>query len=262
MTVAQFLDGLAAEAQIDVALLGHAGTSVVGREERAGTGIVVCYWAGDHALIWTDPELQERLRPLGSVDRAISLDEATAALTGHGLERLAVADMRVLTGPAMTPPSPPSGYNHRWLETDNPDHVALVRAFAERSDPEEVDEAGLEDMDNFDEAAINVLTAADDPDGRTLLAYGSGCDWDWDPLFCDIGVLVDPANRWAGLGRFVVANTTARLEAEGRLPLYRHGRDNLGSAGIAKSLGFETATSLAFFTPPAEDSSSSDERET
>lgn len=247
MTKERFLEGLVAEAQIDAALLARAGTSVVGREERAGSGIVVCYWAGEHTLVWADPEVIEVLASLNDSGRARSLAEITDTMTGAGFTLAETADMRVLEGDPERPSRTPRGYVHRWLSMADAD-VALVRAFAGRSDPDDVEEAGLEDMDDFAETAINVLTSSDDQTGETLLAYGSACDWDWDPLFGDIGVLVDPEHRKAGLGRFVVANTTAQLITEGRIPLYRHAQRNLGSKGIAVGLGFETATTLAFFT--------------
>lgn len=247
MTKERFLEGFVAEAQIDAALLQRAGTTVVGREDRADSGVAVCYWAGEHTLVWSDPELIDQLGAMNDPGRSISLAEATDDLVARGFTLAATADMRVLVGDPQQPPRAPKGYDHRWLSMESTD-IALVRAFADRSDPEDVEEAGLEDMDNFDERAINVLTAEADQSGETLLAYGSACDWDWDPLFADIGVLVDPEHRRDGLGRFVVANTTRQLVTEGRIPLYRHSHDNLGSRGIAVGLGFETATTLAFFT--------------
>jgi GNAT superfamily N-acetyltransferase len=247
VTKERFLEGLVAEAQIDTDLLNRAGTSIVGREERAGSGIVVCYWAGEHTLVWADPEVIDTLDAVRDDGRSRTLAEVTDSLTAAGFTLAETADMRVLSGDPTPPSRTPKGYDHRWLTMEDAD-VALVRAFADRSDPDEVEEAGLEDMDNFDEAAINVLTASDDPTGETLVAFGSACDWDWDPLFADIGVLVDPNHRQAGLGRFVVANTTKQLIVEGRIPLYRHAQSNLGSKGIAVGVGFETATSLAFFT--------------
>lgn len=247
VTKDRFLEGLAIRADVDRDLLDRPGTTVVGREDRAGTGIVVCYWAGNHALVWVDPELRDRVGSLTNPGATRPLDEVIAALTADGFTHAATADMRVLPTTPLRPPRTPRGYLHRWLSMDESD-VALVRAFAQRSDPDEVDEAGLEDMDNFDETAINVLTSVEDRTGETLLAYASACDWEWDPLFADIGVLVDPAHRTGGLGRFVVAHTTKQLVAQGRIPLYRHGWDNLGSKNIAASLGFEPATTLAFFT--------------
>ncbi|MEM9654577.1 MAG: GNAT family N-acetyltransferase [Actinomycetota bacterium] len=249
MTVARFLEGLVAEAQIDAEMLTRVGTTVVGREDRAGSGVVVCYWAGEHTLVWADPEVIDRIGSMNDGSTARPLAEVTDTLTAGGFDLLATADMRVLSGPPVQPARIPKGYNHRWLTTADAD-VALVKAFADRSDPVDVEEAALDDLDNFDETAINVLTAADDPLGETLLAYGSACDWDWDPLFGDIGVLVDPEHRKAGLGRLVVAHTTQQLVTEGRIPLYRHGRHNLGSMGIAVGLGFEVATTLAYFTSP------------
>lgn len=244
----RFLRGFATTVGLERQLLAEPGTTIAALDDRAGTGVLTCYWADQHAIIWADPAVvDDRVAALASERRTVEPATIGEVATAAGLIHRADADMRVLGGkPAASPPVP-APYRQRWLSSADPDHLALVRQFADRSDPVDVEEAALDDLDNFDEAAINVLTVGDDPE---LVAYASACDWDWDVAFADIGVLVDPGHRGRGLGRLVVAHTTRRLIEQGRIPLYRHGRHNEGSKRIAAGIGFEPATTLAFYSLP------------
>lgn len=244
----RFLEGLVAEAQVEAEHFDRPGTSIVNREVRAGSGVVSVYWVGDHTLVWADPEKIELLSELEDRNHSTSANEIANRMAALGFNLEATADMRVLNGPPMKPPALPKGYVQRWLRADQPSDVDLVRAFADRSDPVDVEEAALDELDDFAETAINVVTTDVPEEADRLLAYGSACDWDWDPLLADIGVLVDPGHRRVGLGRYVVAHTAAQLVKEGRVPLYRHGHHNIGSQSIAVGLGFEVVASLSFFT--------------
>ncbi len=239
----RFLAGFARQVGLTTARLAETGTTVVPTPDR--NGVAVCYWADRHAVVWTSPELADQLAGLS--DRSATADRTVIsnAFAAVGLEHVADADMQVLADPTSVPsPDPlPADHRHRRLGTE-PADVDLVRAFADRCDPVEVEEAALDELDDFDERAINVVTPADNPDH--LVAYGSACDWDWDDAFTDIGVLVDASRRRVGLGHFVVRHTVADLLGEGRMPLYRHDRANLGSAAIATGTGFEPAVTLSF----------------
>jgi len=247
----RFLHGLADKAGLAYDLLDQPGTSIRPNEERRGSGIVVWYQAGEQSLIWCDPEAMDRFADLAHDEQFVDQATVTKRIESSGTPCVASASMRVLSAPPEAPKPIDPVYDQHWLQDDNPAHYALVKAFADRSDPDDVEEAALDELDgldSFNEVAINGLTVADgDPD--QLVAYASACSWDWDDAFADIGVLVDPAHRERGLGTQVVAHTVARLLAEGRLPLYRHGLHNAGSQRIAIANGFEVATTLAFFAP-------------
>lgn len=246
----RFLNGLAATAGFDPALIDRPGTVTCPNPERADTGIVTCYWAGEHAVVWGDPQLLAQLSDLNGLPTAIDQDTASARFAELGSVYVASADMRLQPGPPPVPPAIPDGYRQRWLRADAPADVDEVRALAARNDPEEVEEAGLEELDDFAERAINVLVPArGDIEGR-IVAYASACDWDWDPNFCDIGVLVELPHRARSLGSLVVAHTAAALAAEDRVPLYRHGHYNQGSRKVAEANGFEIATTMIFHAPP------------
>ncbi len=266
----RFLRGLADAAALEHELLERSGTSIRGNEERRGSGIVVWYRAGEQSLIWCDPESIDRFADLADPERFVDRETVAERATNIGLACVASAQMRVLATSKGAPEPVDSRYRQHWLRSDEPAHFEAVKAFADRSDPDDVEDAALDeldDIDGFDEQAINVLTVADPASGSEfgsdspsepssesgldgIVAYASAVEWSWDPGFSDIGVLIDRAHRGRGLGTQVVAHTVARLQADGKLPLYRHGLHNTGSQRIAELNGFEEATSLSFFCPP------------
>ncbi len=219
-------------------LLDRPGTTVVGRPDRADTGMALCYRVGSSAVIWTDPVLEDRFSSLASSSSTVPADHFVAHATAVGLSHLADAAMRVLPTGHIDLPSVPADYDHMRLTNDDVDRV---RGLTEQCTVEDVEEASLEELDEFDEAAINVLTLNGDD---ALVAYASGGAWDWDDGFCDMGVLVHPAHRQRGLGRWVVAQAARDLLEADMLPLYRHDLANIGSAALSASLGFELVTWL------------------
>jgi len=242
----RFLDGLAAAAGVDRARLDAAGTTVVGRDDRAGSAALACYRTASHLLVWGDPAVVDRAAGLAS-DVTVSPAELDRRLEAAGFAFRTAVRCAVLGGPP-TPPAPvPSGYDHRWLPGDDPATVPVIRSFTERCDPDDVEAAGLDELDDFTEDAINVVTvsSAGDPPSP-VVAYASGAPWGWDPAFADIGVLVDRGHRRRGLARLVVAHTVERLLGDGRLPLYRHEIDNAGSSATAVATGFRPVAELAY----------------
>ncbi|MFZ9481539.1 MAG: GNAT family N-acetyltransferase [Ilumatobacteraceae bacterium] len=241
-----FFGGLAAQLGREVRLFDEVGTTVIGREGRAGTGSATCYWVGRHAVVWCDPALEESLAPLLS-DHVVSPDHVDNVMTSLGLDVLGPAIMHGLDSlrdPVVPPPAP---YVGRALTNAD---VELVRAFTERCEPSDVDAVLLGDLDEFDESGIRVaIDPAVGPDH--IVAYASAMDWGWNAAFADIGVLVHGDHRRRGLAQWVVHTAAAALLEEGRLPLYRHDVDNLGSAAVARSVGFEPLVRLAGYRLPS-----------
>ncbi len=249
---ARFRAGFAGCIGLDVSVLGEPGITVVGTAYRAGSSAVACYWIGRRTVLWCDPAVVDLLDPVEQAAAghagALSADVLAPLMSTAGFELIERADMRLLTGvPAV--PAVPAGYHQRWLSATDPAHVELVRTFTARSDPTDVEEAALDDLEDFAESAIDVLVD-DGADGSHVVAYASGAEWPWDPLLADVGVLVDAAHRGRGLARVVVAGCADALLRDGRVPLYRHDCANLASAAVARSIGFEPVTTLAFYRLP------------
>ncbi len=230
----RLLQGLAQAVDLPLDVLTRAGTTVVGHSNRAGTGIATCYHVGPAAVVWTDPAIEDRFVSLADGSAAVSAEQFSAHMAEIGFVHLADSCMRVLPSHNVDMSGAPHDYRHHQLTNDD---VDVIQSLVDQCVPNEVDEAGLEDLDDFNEAAINVLSVS--PAGD-LVAYASAGTWSWDETFADIGVLVHPSHRRQGLGRWVVARTVADLLDAGRLPLYRHMSTNHGSASLSTGLGFET----------------------
>lgn len=250
------LRGLAAQLDLPVELLHTPGTNVLGRQDRADTGMAVCYWAGARTLVWVDPVLEERFAELASETEGVTPAQFSATAAEAGLGHFADARLRVLPPEAATAvqrPGVPAGYRHERLTNADVDRV---RALTVQCSEEDVEEAALDELDEFDEQAINVLLPADAEPGAAPIAYASACSWDWDldPTdgFGDIGVLVHPDHRKLGLGLWAVLHTCADLIDDGVRPLYRHLATNAASAALASHLGFEVATDLTVFVASGE----------
>lgn len=250
----RFLAGLETKADLQPGTLGHAGTSVSATADRLGTGAASCYRVDSHLIVWCDPDIEHRLRHL-SGQRALERRDLDAAMAAAGLQHEAEAVMRVLIAMPGEPPLLPPPFDTRTLDPENAEHVERIREFASRIDPVDLEQAGLDDLDDFDEVAIAVAVDERIDNGNTaasIIAYASAMPWEWDGTFGDIAVLVDSAHRGAGLGRHVVARTTCGLLDLGRIPLYRYQLDNTASAAVAASLGFEPMAELVRFCTAAE----------
>ncbi|MFM7253233.1 MAG: GNAT family N-acetyltransferase [Ilumatobacteraceae bacterium] len=246
---ARFLKGLEVRAHLPPGALGEPGTSVTATDDRVGTGAISCYRVDEHLVIWCDPALEDRVAHL-SGPQAIAPDALPDAMSAVDLRPDASAAMRALITAPAAPPPLLRPLVTRTLDAQNAEHVDRIRAFAARLDPIDVEQAGLDDLDDFDEAAIAIVVDERIDNGESatsIIAYASAMPWEWDGQFGDIAVLVDGTHRGAGLGRHVVARTTAALLDLGRIPLYRHQLDNAASAAVAASIGFQPLTSLVRF---------------
>jgi GNAT superfamily N-acetyltransferase len=239
-----FLTRLAGQVGLERHDLARAGTTVVGTDDRAGSAGVACYRADRHLLLWGDPAIVDRLAPLGHDDTVRSDDELAAHLHRAGFEGGGTATMHLLAGPPPAARQTDGTYRGHQLHVDRADDLALIRSLVERCDPEDVEEAELDDLDNLTDTNISVLTP-DRPDGLPV-AYASAASWIWDHHYGDISVLVDPEHRRRGLGQWVTALTVADIVAEGRAPLYRHDDGNAGSRAVAEAVGFRPATWLSY----------------
>lgn len=69
--------------------------------------------------------------------------------------------------------------------------------------------------------------------------YAAGVGRKWhNPYGQELAVGTDPAHRGRGLASKLVAQAARRVLADGALPIYLHGRGNVGSARVAERAGF------------------------
>ncbi len=246
---ARFLAGLAATVDLDPSTFVDPGVTPIGRDDRADSGAAACYSVDDHLLVWADPAVVDAFAPLAERRTAPTADELFAFAETAGFEFVADATMRLLADDSLPEPATlPDGLAFEALDPADPATLERVTAFTESCDPDDVEEAALDELDDFQEFAIRVIS---DRSGR-IVAWASAAPWDWDEpfgerRFGDIGVLVAADARGKGLGRAAVVETARALLAEGVEPLYRQTDDNLGSAALARSLGFTPVTTLRYF---------------
>jgi GNAT superfamily N-acetyltransferase len=223
---------------LDPTITAESGMTVVPEEARVGSRVASGYVYGRHFVIFTDPASADRLADFdpGSFE-ADSLDPVERFgefATSAGAEILGRGAMRVLQAGA---PTPVDGVAIVDAEIDA--DVARIQALVDACTEDEVDDAAIE-MDELDP----VIRCIEASPGGALIGYASAFpDEDFGGRW-DIGVLTHPDHRRKGLGVRSVQCLVADLVADGQLPLYRHDLDNAGSAALATSLGFVTATRL------------------
>ena len=198
--------------------------------------MAVAYPLGERTVIWCAPPIATRLADLDRPD-AVTADEFVAAgellggaFVGRGRNLVLATDPAAL-------------HDHRYepieLDRDNDRDRELLAAFAGACSDEELDEAEL-DLDELDPA---ILVLVDDT--GSIAAYASGRPWAMDADFDDIAVITHPQHRGRGLGAKTVAEFARRRQQAGRLMFYNHNVENVGSARVADTVGFEVTTTVA-----------------
>lgn len=230
------------------------GTTVTFRDDRAGTGQVAIYRVGAHTILWADPALEGQIDRFAHPAEALELVAARDQLLEQGYELLAGSLMRaqdttsaaalVSTADALCDATPE--FRSQWLADGDDEHLALIAELASKCTFDDLEQADMEDLDEFEGDPIHGIF---DPDGA-LAALAYATPWDWDPLFCDVGVLVDPTYRNRRLGVRAIAGLAAAISGHGHIPLYRHEDENAGSAALATRLGFETVLDLCVVRQP------------
>jgi hypothetical protein len=208
--------------------LGRAGTSVVGDGDRRGDGAIVLWPCVPRVVAEARPEMADRLRGYLAdrpTDHRLTIDEVVAA----GLAGAAPTRQRdrfyALDPATFRAPPTPEGLTVAVLGEQHRGAVEVFLAACPEDDREEGDVG----IDPPHELAVGVL------DGARVLAVASVYAWRG---FGDVGVLTHPDARRRGAGRLAVAGLCERLLDASRAVVYRHDEANLGSRGIARSLGF------------------------
>jgi len=234
--IRQFQEALLATGGVEASKLGVEGVSLGPREDRRASAIASCYSIGAHTVIFCDPELVPQLEVFGEAhplaDRACWL----AWALDQGAHHLGSGVMRVRPGSASAASSTVADVV--TMSADEPVDVALIHAFLDGCDEEDIDEADI-DRDSLDP----VIRATLGPDGA-VSAFASALPWDALPSWWDIGVLTADGHRRKGLGMRCVSAVIAGIKEAGGIALYRHEAANAGSAAVAARLGFAIATQL------------------
>jgi RimJ/RimL family protein N-acetyltransferase len=206
--------------------LDRPGTTVIEDETRDADAWVALWPAGRRVVTEVGSQVADRLRTLLAdrpTDHLLSADEVAGGWPDRPLERqrqhLYGLDVRRLL-----PVEPGDGRRVVLLgEEDRPMFDAFLAAC-----PDDDREEGDVDIGGEHEVTVGVA------EGARLLGVASMYAWRG---FSDIGVLTDPAARRQGAGRAAVAALCRHLADHDRVVVYRHQPENLGSRGIARSLG-------------------------
>lgn len=224
---------LAASMEIDVAGFSRVETVVRVEQERAGSGMAVAYHVGAPTVIRTDPALADAIDRLANPSRALSAEDFRIWAESRDWQFIDGGDQHLVSRPDLQMRSLPSGAEIRRLERENAaDHRLIADLFA-RSDPDDVEEAEFE-LDDLDPFILGLIDREGD-----LRSIVSGCVWDEDGDFDDIGVLTDESVRGQGWGSAVVSSFCIASFDRGRIPLYRCNWSRTASKALAMGLGFQ-----------------------
>lgn len=145
---------------------------------------------------------------------------------GEDVARVGHMAVYMLDRAGFRPFAPDSRYTVRAL---TPADQAAFDAFQARCSPDDLNES---DISISQDTPFGVF------EGDRIVAGASTYLWTG---LVDVGVLTDPDARRQGLGKAVVSAVCAhflQMEDDSTIVCYRHGLNNLGSQGIALSLGF------------------------
>lgn len=232
---------LAEAMRLPVETFDAPGTTVVVGEDRRGSRLAVHYPVGRHAVLWSDPDLGDVIARFADPSETIPIETLREEMAGMGAEVLGAAVEHLLPG-AHHEPARPSGV--RVLDGDHPEVAGMVERLMATCSTDDLENADF-DIERLDRFLVGWV------DDDELLAVGGGRDFVARPGFVDVGVLVRPSSRRAGVGRAVIAALVTEVLAAGEVPLYRCGTENQGSRRLCRGLGFEQVLRLEAFELPS-----------
>lgn len=201
------------------------GTSILSDPQTPPTAWVSLWPVGQRVVTRVAPDVAEQLQAvlagLPPCHRMTAGDVATC-WPDQPAER-APQRLHALDPAAFRPASPAPGQQVRELtEIDRDD----FEQFLGQCSPDDREEG---DVDIGGEHELTMGVHA----GGRILAAASMFEWRG---FSDLGVLTVPQHRRQGTGKTVVSALCQRLLDGPRVVVYRYSLDNLGSAGVARSL--------------------------
>ena len=201
------------------------GTSVLSDPQPPPTAWVSLWPVGRRVVTRVAPDVAEQLQAV--LDRLppghrLIADDVATCWPDRPAER-APQRLHALDPATFRPASPAPDQQLRELtEVDRYD----FEQFLGRCSPDDREEGDV------DIGGEHELTMAVQADGR-IVAVASMFPWRG---FSDLGVMTAPQLRRQGTGKAAVSALCERLLHGPRVVLYRYALDNLGSAGLARSL--------------------------
>ncbi len=232
---------------LDVDVFEASQTLLLPEKERAGSSMVVAYHIGQLVGLRCDPALEQDLAGLLEANASgdITFNKIGVWAEAAGWEYVDGGDTHLLLD-GLRPRGLPSDAELVMLSRDVDADRLKMASLLESSDPDDVDASEFE-MDELDPFLLGLL----DADGH-LGALVGGREWEEDPTFDDIGVLVRTDLRGNGWGAAVVSALCQASTERGRIPLYRCNWSRGPSKATALTLGFkQVGTLLAYRRPTA-----------
>lgn len=205
--------------------LDEPGTSILSDPQTPPTAWVSLWPIGQRVVSRVAPDIAERLRtvldglPPG---HRMTADDVATCWPDHPTER-SPQHLHALDPATFRSASPAPGLQVRELtEADRDD----FKRFLDQCSPDDRDEGDV-DIGGEHELTMGLWV------GDRIVAVASMFEWRG---FSDLGVLTAPHVRRQGAGKAIVSALCERLLDGPRVVVYRYSLDNLGSAGIARSL--------------------------
>jgi hypothetical protein len=236
-----YFDSLVGRAETAVGHPLWGRTAVCPDASRDGTRLATSYPTPSGTVVWVELALVDTVTRLldDHAHTAITTDRWLEIATDAGAEHTGSGNNWVLVGDLRRSRAAESGIEARSLDRDDADDVERLRRFAESVPSHDLDDVDF-DLNNLDPFIVGLF------DGDTMVAYSSGLPDDEMTEFDDIAVITRVDRRARGLGARVVAEFVERRTASdpARRMLYRCNIDNMGSNGVANSLGFTLANTI------------------
>jgi RimJ/RimL family protein N-acetyltransferase len=205
--------------------LDEPGTSILPDPQTPPTAWVSLWPMGQRVVTRVAPGIAEQLRavldelPPG---HRMTVDDVATCWPAQPIEH-APQRLHALDPATFQPASPAPGQQVRELTEVDRDDFEEFLGQCSRDDREE----GDVDIGGEHELTMGLQV------GDRVVAVASMFEWRG---FSDLGVLTAPQLRRQGSGKAVVSALCERLLDGSRVVVYRYSLDNLGSAGVARSL--------------------------
>jgi RimJ/RimL family protein N-acetyltransferase len=205
--------------------LDEPGTSILSDPQMPSTSWVSLWPVGERVVTRVAPDIAEQLRAILDElppGHRMTADDVATCWPDQPTER-APQRLHALDPATFRPASPAPDQQVRELTEVDRD---AFEEFLGQCSPDDRDDGDV-GIGGEHELTMGVLH-----DGR-IVAVASMFEWRG---FSDLGVLADPQLRRQGTGQAAVSGLCEHLLDGPRVVVYRYSLDNLGSAGVARSL--------------------------